>query len=181
MSARYECMRGGKLSRRARRNSFGTIIATGTTTNPAFVIRWWEGSRRKKKSGFRTRTEAAETLARIRTGLGDGTLVEKRRAADRVRRSDPTAARTALSAEPSQPRRQRGALSRPRGAILRRCTADRYHGHAYLEFRARLQSPPALPSGPSISSWRSFARCSGSLSQTATFPPRRRTGSGAAN
>jgi integrase len=45
------------------------------------MVRWWEGSRRKKKSGFRTRTEAAEALARIRTGLGDGTLVEKRRAA----------------------------------------------------------------------------------------------------
>src|SRR5450432_260691 len=68
------------MSRRARRNGFGTIIATGTTTHPAFVIRWWEGSRRKKKSGFRTRTEAAEALARVRTGLGDGTLVEKRRA-----------------------------------------------------------------------------------------------------
>src|SRR4051812_15383998 len=69
------------MSRRARRNGFGTIIATGTTTHPAFVIRWWEGSRRKKKSGFRTRTDASEALARIRTGLGDGTLVEKRRAA----------------------------------------------------------------------------------------------------
>jgi integrase len=68
------------MSRRARRNGFGTIIATGTTTHPAFVIRWWEGSRRKKKSGFRTRTDAAEALARVRTGLGDGTLVEKRRA-----------------------------------------------------------------------------------------------------
>lgn len=63
-----------------RRNSFGTIIATGTTTHPAFVIRWWEGSRRKQKSGFGTRTAAAEALARVRTGLGDGTLVEKRRA-----------------------------------------------------------------------------------------------------
>jgi integrase len=68
------------MSRRTRRNSFGTVIATGTTTHPAFAIRWWEGSRRKKKSGFRTRTEAAEALARVRTGLGDGTLVEKRRA-----------------------------------------------------------------------------------------------------
>jgi integrase len=66
--------------RRSRRNGFGTIIATGTATHPAFVIRWWEGSKRKKKSGFRTRTEAAEALARVRTGLGDGTLVDKRRA-----------------------------------------------------------------------------------------------------
>jgi len=45
------------------------------------VIRWWEGSRRRQKSGLRSRTEAAEALARIRTGLGDGTLVEKRKAA----------------------------------------------------------------------------------------------------
>lgn len=68
------------MSRRARRNSFGTIFAIGTATQPAFAIRWWEGSRRKQKSGFRTRTDAAEALARVRTGLGDGTLVEKRRA-----------------------------------------------------------------------------------------------------
>ena len=68
-------------TRRARRNGFGTIVATGTSTNPAFMIRWWEGSKRKKQSGFRTRTEAAEALARIRTGLGDGTLVERRKAA----------------------------------------------------------------------------------------------------
>jgi hypothetical protein len=69
------------MARRTRRNGFGTILAVGTTTHPAFAIRWWEGSRRKKKSGFRTRTEAADALARVRTGLGDGTLVEKRRAA----------------------------------------------------------------------------------------------------
>jgi integrase len=73
-------MNDTKRRKSARRQSFGTIIATGTTTNPAFKIRWWEGSRRRKKSGFRTRTEAAEALARVRTGLGDGTLVEKRRA-----------------------------------------------------------------------------------------------------
>lgn len=68
------------MARRARRSGFGCVISTGTTTHPAFVIRWWEGSRRKQKSGFRTRTEAGEALARVRTGLGDGTLVEKRRA-----------------------------------------------------------------------------------------------------
>jgi integrase len=68
------------MNRRARRSGFGTIIAAGTTTHPAFFVRWFEGSRRKQKSGFRTRTEAAEALARVRTGLGDGTLVEKRRA-----------------------------------------------------------------------------------------------------
>jgi integrase len=64
-----------------RRNSFGSVYSTGTATQPAFFIRWYEGSKRKKQSGFRTRTAAAEALARIRTGLGDGTLVEKRRAA----------------------------------------------------------------------------------------------------
>src|SRR5436190_11058606 len=68
------------MNRRARRNSFGTVLTTGTATHPAFAIRWWEGSRRKQKSGFRTRTDAAEALARVRAGLGDGTLVEKRRA-----------------------------------------------------------------------------------------------------
>ncbi len=68
------------MARRARRSGFGCVISTGTPTHPAFVIRWWEGSRRKQKSGFRTRTEAGEALARVRTGLGDGTLVEKRRA-----------------------------------------------------------------------------------------------------
>jgi len=71
----------GRRSRRGRRNGFGTVIATGTTTHPAFAIRWWEGSRRKQQSGFRTRTEACEALARVRTGLGDGTLVVKRKAA----------------------------------------------------------------------------------------------------
>lgn len=70
----------GKRSRRTRRSGFGTIYTTGTPTNPAFAIRWFEGSRRKKQSGFTRRTDAADALARIRTGLGDGTLVEKRRA-----------------------------------------------------------------------------------------------------
>ena len=68
------------MARRARRNGFGCVISTGTATHPAFAIRWWEGSRRKKKSGFKTRTAASEALARVRTGLGDGTLVEKRKA-----------------------------------------------------------------------------------------------------
>ena len=68
------------MTRRTRRNGFGSIYATGTPTHPAFFIRWFEGSKRKKQSGFRTRTDAGDALARIRTGLGDGTLVEKRRA-----------------------------------------------------------------------------------------------------
>lgn len=68
------------MSRRTRRNNFGTILSTGTTTRPAFSIRWYEGSTRRKRSGFKTRTEAAEALARVRAGLSDGTLIEKRRA-----------------------------------------------------------------------------------------------------
>lgn len=69
-----------KKPRRPRRGGFGYIIAKGTATHPAFSIRWREGSRHKQRSGFRSRTEAAEALARVRIGLGDGTLVEKRRA-----------------------------------------------------------------------------------------------------
>lgn len=65
--------------RRPRRNNFGTVIATGTTSHPAFSIRWYEGTRRRKRSGFKTRTDAVESLARVRTMLGDGTLPEKRR------------------------------------------------------------------------------------------------------
>ena len=67
------------MARRARRSGFGCVISTGTPSHPAFVIRWWEGSRRKQKSGFERKTDADEALARIRTGLGDGTLVDKRR------------------------------------------------------------------------------------------------------
>ena len=66
--------------RRPRRSSFGTIITTGTPTTPSFSVRWYEGSKRRKRSGYKTRTEAAEALARVRTMLGDGTLPEKRRA-----------------------------------------------------------------------------------------------------
>lgn len=68
------------MARRTRRNSFGTLIDTGTTTHPSFAIRWWEGSKRKKKSGFKSRTAALEALARVRSGLSDGTLIEKRKA-----------------------------------------------------------------------------------------------------
>lgn len=63
-----------------RRGGFGYIVSKGTPGNPAFAVRWKEGPRSKQQSGFRTRTEAADALARIRIGLGDGTLVEKRRA-----------------------------------------------------------------------------------------------------
>lgn len=67
-------------ARRTRRSGFGAIYSVGTPAHPAFFIRWFEGTKRKKQSGFTTRTAAAEALARIRTTLGDGTLVVKRRA-----------------------------------------------------------------------------------------------------
>ena len=68
-------------ARPRRRGSFGYVISMGTTWHPSFAIHWREGSTHRKRSGFDTRTEAVEALARIRVGLGDGTLVEKRRAA----------------------------------------------------------------------------------------------------
>src|SRR5439155_18032487 len=73
-------MQPEKKGRPRRRGGFGYIVAKGTTAHPVFAVRWREGSRHKQKSGFKTRTEAAEALARVRVGLGDGTLVEKRRA-----------------------------------------------------------------------------------------------------
>ena len=66
--------------RSPRRSFFGTIYSTGTTTHPRFSIRWYEGKARRKRSGFKSRTDAAEALARVRAGLSDGTLIEKRRA-----------------------------------------------------------------------------------------------------
>lgn len=69
------------MARRPRRQTFGTVIATGTSTNPAFSIRWWEGSKRRQRSGFKSRSEAAEGLARVQTMLGDGVLADKRRSA----------------------------------------------------------------------------------------------------
>ena len=66
--------------RRARQSSFGTIIPTSTTSKPRFSIRWYEGSARRKRSGFKSKTDAAEALARVHIGLSDGTLIEKRKA-----------------------------------------------------------------------------------------------------
>ncbi len=65
------------MSRPRRRGGFGYIVEKAPKV---FAIRWREGSTQKQKSGFETRTAAAEALARIRVGLSDGTLVEKRRA-----------------------------------------------------------------------------------------------------
>ena len=63
--------------RRSRANNFGTVIPVGPGE---FAIRWWEDGKRKWESGFKTRTEAIEGLARVRSGLSDGTLAVKRAA-----------------------------------------------------------------------------------------------------
>lgn len=68
------------MSRARRRGGFGYVVSKGTPTHPLFAIRWREGSTHKQQSGFTTRKDAADALARIRVGLSDGTLVEKRRA-----------------------------------------------------------------------------------------------------
>lgn len=64
----------------SRRRDFGVIIPEGTTTRPAFSIRWWEGGKWRRKRGFRTKTDAAAELARVRTLLADGVLDAHRRA-----------------------------------------------------------------------------------------------------
>jgi integrase len=133
------------MRRRARRNSFGTVIATGTATHPSFAIRWWEGSRRKQKSGFRTRTDAAEALARVRTGLGDGTLAEKRRAgvgfADVAREWLELHSKPNLrSHEDNEERFEKHANAFFADAPLTAVTPTRI-----LEFRARLQASELAP------------------------------------
>lgn len=136
---------GAAMNRRARRSGFGTVIATGTATHPAFAIRWWEGSRRKQKSGFRTRTDAAEALARVRTGLGDGTLVEKRRAAigfGEVARQwlDLHSRPNLRSHEDNEERFEKHAKVFFGDGPLTTVTATRI-----LEFRARLQASKLAP------------------------------------
>jgi integrase len=66
--------------RRAGRRDFGTIKAEGTPTAPAFSVRWYEGTRQRRKRGFGTRGEAGAFLARVRAAMGDGTLAVARRA-----------------------------------------------------------------------------------------------------
>src|SRR4029079_10178626 len=108
-------------------------------TNPAFAIRWWEGSRRKQKSGFRTRTDAADALARIRTGLGDGTLVDRRRAAIGI---DETAhqwldlhSKPNLRSHPDNEERYRKHV----GPFFGDCPLAAVTATRVLEFRAKLQ------------------------------------------
>jgi integrase len=66
--------------RRVSRRDFGAIYSEGTTTAPTFTVRWYEGGRRRRKRGFRTKGEAQAFLARIRTALADGVLDAHRRA-----------------------------------------------------------------------------------------------------
>ncbi len=65
--------------------AFGYIIPKGPKDSKGrgtapFTIRWRENKQLKQEGGYKTKTEAAEALARIRSGLMDGTLVEKRKA-----------------------------------------------------------------------------------------------------
>lgn len=131
--------------RSRRRNGFGTVIVTGTANHPAFAIRWWEGSRRKQRSGFRTRTDASEALARIRTGLGDGTLVEKRRAAigfDEIARqwldlhSKPN-----LRSHADNEGRYRGHVA----PFFGDCPLNAVSAARILEFRSKLQARELAP------------------------------------
>jgi integrase len=69
-----------KRTRRSGRRDFGSVYTDGTATDPRFSVMWWEGGKRRRKRGFRTRTDAAAFLARIRTALSDGILQAERRA-----------------------------------------------------------------------------------------------------
>lgn len=62
-----------------RRRDFGVIIADGTPTNPSFSARWRDGGRHRRKSGFPSRTAAAEHLAMVRTAAASGLLDAHRR------------------------------------------------------------------------------------------------------
>jgi len=63
------------MSRRKRngRRDFGQICAHGTPTDPRFSVVWWEGTRKRRKRGFTSRTDAEAHLARVRVELADGT------------------------------------------------------------------------------------------------------------
>lgn len=73
-------MEQGSKSRRQRRRSFGTVVSVGTSTEPAFVVRYWEGRKRRQRSGFRTRKDAQIALAEAQTEIESGTAEAKRRA-----------------------------------------------------------------------------------------------------
>lgn len=61
------------------RRDFGAIYSTGTPTRPRFFVRWYEGSKRRKLSGFKSKTEAQAALARLQAGLADGTSLPRKR------------------------------------------------------------------------------------------------------
>lgn len=65
------------MGRTRRRGAFGCILEKGPKL---FCIRWREGSIHRRQSGFKSKTEAAEALARIRTKLSNGTLAKERKA-----------------------------------------------------------------------------------------------------
>lgn len=69
-----------RKARRSRRRDFGCVIAVGTATEPSFVIRWWDHGKRRQQSGFKTRKEAQEALAKARLELADGTAAAKQKA-----------------------------------------------------------------------------------------------------
>jgi integrase len=69
-----------RARRRAGRRDFGAIYAEGTPTNPSFAVRWYEGGKRRRKRGLRTRGDADAFLARVQTALADGVLQAERRA-----------------------------------------------------------------------------------------------------
>jgi integrase len=63
-----------------RRRDFGVVITDGTPTHPSFSVRWWEGTRQRRKRGFRTKTEASAFLASRRAALDTGAATVERRA-----------------------------------------------------------------------------------------------------
>ena len=75
-----------KASRRSSRRDFGCVFSMGTPTEPRFGVRWYEqlpGSTkptRRQKSGFKTKKDAQEELARTRVKIGDGTASAEQRA-----------------------------------------------------------------------------------------------------
>lgn len=59
--------------KRKGRRDFGQICDDGTPTDPRFSVVWWEGTRKRRKRGFTSRTDAEAQLARVRVELADGT------------------------------------------------------------------------------------------------------------
>lgn len=62
------------------RADFGCIIPCGTSSEPAFKIRWFEGRTRRQRSGFKTKRDARIALAEIRVSLENGSAAAARKA-----------------------------------------------------------------------------------------------------